>query len=57
MREKSHFSFARLAFDLSLKVLGHSLAIAKEAQRKASLSFGGGVIQLPGVPVEKLGPI
>ena len=50
----SHLSFARLDFDLSPKALRHSFAIAKEAQaqRKASLSLeGGGVIQLPGVPV------
>ena len=41
-KEKTfHFSFAHLAFELSLKALRHSFAISKEAQRKASLSFGG----------------
>ena len=34
-----------------LKALRHGFAIAMEAQRKASLSLGGGVIQFPGVPV------
>ena len=34
-----------------LKALRHGFAIAMEAQRKGSLSLGGGVIQFPGVPV------
>ena len=42
---------AHLAFDLSRKALRHSFAITKEGQRKASLSLGDGVIQIPGASV------
>ena len=62
-------TFARLAFDLSLKALRHSFAttteaehyvIASQSQRKLqskasfSLEGGGSVIQFPGVPANAL---
>ena len=46
-----HYVIASQSQRRLVKALRHSFAISKEVQRKASLSLGGRVIQLPGAPV------